>query len=73
MEKSPNRERDGEIYRSTYKNPVRRLSREVFPAPEGPIIAVSSPDLNVPDTPFKTCFGTATIQCEGEKSDLWKQ
>jgi hypothetical protein len=52
----------------TYKNPVRRLSREVFPAPEGPIMAVSSPDLNVPDTPFKTCFGTATIRREDYRS-----
>lgn len=53
---------DDKKQKATYKNPVRRLSREVFPAPDGPIIAVSSPDLNVPDTPFKTCFGTATFQ-----------
>lgn len=28
----------------------------VFPAPEGPMIAVSSPGLKHPETPFKICF-----------------
>lgn len=35
------------------------LSSEDFPAPLGPMIAVSSPDLNFPETPFKTVFFSA--------------
>lgn len=30
------------------------FSREDFPAPEGPMMAVSSPEQNLPDTPFST-------------------
>lgn len=30
------------------------LSREDLPAPEGPMMAVSSPEQNLPDTPFST-------------------
>lgn len=42
--------------KSSYVYPVRMFSSEDFPAPEGPIIAVSSPELNFPDTPFRTVF-----------------
>lgn len=30
--------------------------REDFPAPEGPMIAISSPLLNLPEMPFKRTF-----------------
>lgn len=40
----------------TYIKPVRILSNVLFPAPEGPMIAVSSPDLNSPETPFSMVF-----------------
>lgn len=42
--------------RITYWNPVRIFNSDDFPAPEGPIIAVNSPDLNSPDTPFIICL-----------------
>lgn len=32
----------------------------VFPAPEGPIIAVISPELNFPDIPWRICFVAET-------------
>lgn len=40
----------------TYWNPVRMLRSDDLPAPEGPIIAVSSPDLNFPLMPLITVF-----------------
>lgn len=36
--------------------PVKMLRSVLLPAPEGPIIAVNSPDLNSPETPFKMVF-----------------
>lgn len=33
----------------TYINPVRMFKSVDFPAPEGPMMAVNSPDLNSPD------------------------
>lgn len=33
---------------NTYLNPVSAFMREDLPAPEGPMMAVSSPDLNRP-------------------------
>lgn len=38
---------------STYWKPVRILSSEDLPAPDGPMIAVSSPDWKHPDTPLR--------------------
>lgn len=35
-----------------------------FPAPEGPIIAVSWPDLKSPDTPFRIVFVSKTKKYE---------
>lgn len=35
---------------------ARTLSSVVFPAPEAPIMAVTSPALNMPDTPFSSCL-----------------
>lgn len=32
------------------------FNRVVFPAPDGPIIAVTYPDLQIPETPFRICF-----------------
>lgn len=40
-------------------NPVNIFKRDDFPAPLGPIIAVNSPDLNVPETPFNIGFLSA--------------
>ena len=37
----------------TYIYPDKTFSKVDFPAPDGPIIAVSSPVINVPDTPFR--------------------
>lgn len=37
----------------TYVNPVRMFSSDDLPAPDGPMMAVSSPDLKHPDTPFR--------------------
>lgn len=45
---------------NSYWNPVNMLRSDVFPAPEGPIIAVNSPDLNIPETPLITCFFSET-------------
>lgn len=42
----------------THVNPVRMLSNDDFPAPEGPIIAVSSPDLKQPDTLLRICLSS---------------
>lgn len=44
------------VYRATYWNPVKMFSNVDFPAPDGPIIAVNSPDLNFPDTFLSICF-----------------
>lgn len=43
-------------YLISYIKPVSRLRSVVLPAPEGPIMAVNSPDLNFPETPFRICF-----------------
>ena len=40
--------------KSTYVNPVKIFKSDDLPAPDGPIIAVSSPERNSPDTPFST-------------------
>lgn len=42
----------------------------VFPAPEGPIMAVNSPDLNFPETPFKSCF-LPVKEMPGKNKLLW--
>lgn len=39
-----------------YVNPVSMFSSEDLPAPDGPIMAVSSPDRNEPDKSFRTIF-----------------
>lgn len=46
---------------NTYWNPVRILRSVDFPAPDGPIIAVNSPQLKRPETPLSTCFFSKTI------------
>lgn len=38
---------------ATYVNPAKMFNSELFPAPEGPIMTDSSPDLNSPDTPWR--------------------
>ena len=43
-------------YIYTYLNPANTLIRVVLPAPDGPIIAVSSPERNSPLTDFKINF-----------------
>lgn len=43
---------------ATYMKPVRIFNNVLFPAPEGPIMAVNSPDLNSPETPFNMVFLT---------------
>lgn len=50
----------------TYMNPVKIFNNVDLPAPLGPIIAVNSPDLNSPDTPFSTVFWAESIE-EKEK------
>lgn len=40
----------------TYLYPDMTLRRELFPAPEGPIMATNCPDMNLPLTPLTTCF-----------------
>ncbi len=40
----------------SYLYPARMFSNEVFPAPEGPIIAVNCPDRNDPLTPRNITF-----------------
>lgn len=47
---------------STNLNPVKIFRREDFPAPLGPIIAVSSPDLKPPDTPLRMCLDPVKIK-----------
>lgn len=42
--------------KTTHLYPVRMFKRVDFPAPEGPIIAVSSPDRSLPLTDFKIVF-----------------
>lgn len=44
----------------TYLYPVKILSNVDFPAPEGPIIAQSSPDLSLPLTFFRISLLAAT-------------
>lgn len=44
------------MFETTYLKPVRKFSNDDFPAPDGPIMAVSSPDLKCPETPFNICF-----------------
>lgn len=39
----------------TYTYPARMFRRVDLPAPEGPIIAVNSPDRNFPFTDFNSC------------------
>jgi len=41
--------------------PANILSNVLLPAPEGPMIAASSPELNSPLTPCKISLGTGTI------------
>lgn len=48
-----------ECAKYTYWNPVRIFSRLDFPAPDGPIMAVNSPDLKWPDNPFKMVLVSA--------------
>jgi len=45
----------------THLYPARMFISEDFPAPEGPIMAVSSPDGNIPDIFLSICeFATGT-------------
>lgn len=46
------------IKKNTYLYPVRILRRVDLPAPEGPIIAVSSPDRSRPLTDLRIVFST---------------
>lgn len=41
---------------ATYIYPVKMFNNVDLPAPDGPIIAVSSHDLNSPETPLSTVF-----------------
>lgn len=41
-----------------YLNPVITLSKVLFPDPEGPIIAVNSPERNEPLIPWRISFVT---------------
>lgn len=43
----------------SYLYPVRIFSRVDFPAPEGPIMAVNSPDLNLPLTDLRIVLASA--------------
>lgn len=43
----------------TYVYPAKISINVDFPAPDGPIIAVSSPDLNSPFKPFKIVLFSA--------------
>lgn len=45
----------------THTYPARIFSNVDFPAPEGPIIAVNSPDLNFPLIDFSSCLQPVTI------------
>ena len=47
--------------------PVRIFKSDDFPAPEGPKIAVNSPDLKRPDTPFRTVFFSVIIKINKHK------
>lgn len=40
--------------------PARTFKRVVFPAPDGPIMADNSPDLNLPETPCRISFDSVT-------------
>lgn len=42
--------------KATYIYPVKMFNNVDLPAPDGPIIAVSSHDLNSPETPLSTVF-----------------
>lgn len=42
----------------TYEYPARMFSSVVLPAPEGPMMAVSSPGLKHPLTPRRICFAS---------------
>lgn len=45
----------------TYVYPVRISSNVDLPAPDGPIMAVSSPARNSPLSPFKMVFGSGNM------------
>lgn len=60
------------IKNSTYKYPVKMFNNVDLPAPLGPIIAVNSPDLNSPDTPFSTVFCTVIFENWNEKKSKLK-
>lgn len=47
--------------------PVNIFNNDDFPAPEGPRIAVNSPDLKRPDTPFRTVFFSEIIKINKHK------
>lgn len=44
----------------TYVYPAKISINVLLPAPDGPITAVSSPDLNSPFNPFNTVFFSVT-------------
>lgn len=51
--------------KNTYVNPAKMSSKVLLPAPEGPIIAVSSPDLKSPLIPCRICFSSAKKDKKG--------
>ncbi len=57
----------------TYVYPAKISINVLFPAPLGPIMAVSSPDLNSPFKPFKIVLFSANEQNEIFKSNLIKR
>ena len=45
-----------------YLYPARIFNKVDFPAPEGPNMAVNSPDLNCPEIPFNITFPAVTYE-----------
>lgn len=55
----------GKMDAITYVKPARMLRRVLFPAPDGPMITDSSPDLNCPDTPCRISLLSAKKENDG--------
>ncbi|GBN16228.1 hypothetical protein AVEN_212584-1, partial [Araneus ventricosus] len=54
---------------ATYVNPDRTLRRVDFPAPEGPMMAISSPVFALPETPFRMGLPGRDFE---EKCTIWQ-
>lgn len=54
----------------TYVYPAKISINVLFPAPLGPIMAVSSPDLNSPFKPFRIVLFSANMKQEKKKLNL---